>query len=349
MSKPQRRRLPQLTYRFRVLGMGLGLVPVAVVLHDLQAGWPAWAWAVACCLVWPQLAYLWATRHRDPYAAEARNFLVDSAFAASFVPLMHFNLLPSAVVLSATLADKLNAGIPGLWWRALPGMFAALLLTGLATGFAVDIESDTAVVLACLPIMIIHTLAVSAHLYRLVRRVQAQNEQLEQLTRRDALTGLYSRSHWLRCAQDLLARHQAGQDEASLLLLDIDHFKGINDRHGHAAGDDVLRALATAIRDTLPESQISGRLGGDEFVVALPLAQDAALHEAERLRRVVAALELPQLPGLAVTISAGVAAPPPAAALRLWIEAADLALYEAKRAGRDRVARPPAPATPSPA
>lgn len=343
------RHLPRLTYRFRVLGMGLGLLPVAVVLHDLQAGWAAWAWVLAGCLAWPHLAYVWAVRHRDPYAAEARNFVLDSAIAASFVPLMHFNLLPSAVLVTVTLADKINSGVPGLWLRSLPGMAAALLIAGLATGFAVDLPSRTAVIVACLPIMAIHTLAVSANLYRLMRRVQAQNEQLEQITRRDGLTGLDSRGHWQQRAQRLLDRHHAGEADASLLLIDLDHFKAINDRHGHGAGDDVLRALASAIRDTLPDGHISGRLGGDEFVVALPLPAQAAVHEAERLRRVVAAIEFPQVAGLAVTISAGVAAPPSGAGLRAWLEAADFALYEAKRAGRDRVSHPPARAPAAPA
>jgi diguanylate cyclase len=330
------RVLPRLTYRFRVLGMGLAALPLGVVLHDLDAGWPAWAWMVATCFAWPHLAYLLAVRSRDPYAAEARNFLVDSVFAGSWLPLMHFNLLPSAVLLTVVTADKVNSGVPGLWLKALPGTLLAMLAVGLATGFAVDYPSRTAVVLACLPILVIHTLAVSANLYRLMRRVQQQNQQLEELARRDSLTGLDSRGHWQAQARRRLARQEADAPPMTLVLIDIDHFKRINDQFGHAAGDDVLRALAALLRTTLPPGQVAGRLGGDEFAVLLPLDLDSAKREAERLREAVQAAVVEGQPGLAFSISLGLAAAPAGGELRAWMEAADRALYRAKRGGRNR-------------
>jgi diguanylate cyclase len=334
------RHLPRLTYPFRVLGMGLAALPIGVVLHDLQAGWPAWTWLALTCGFWPHLAYLWARRSADPYAAEARNFLLDSIFAGSWVPMMHFNLLPSAVLVTVVTADKVNSGIPGLWLRALPAMVLALLVVGLATGFEVDLPSRTAVVLACLPIMAIHTLAVSANIYRLMRRVQAQNLQLEEMNRRDSLTGVDSRGHWEEQARRLLRRHQEQGQPASLLLLDIDHFKSINDRHGHGVGDDVLRALARRMGDTLPEDGIRGRLGGYEFVVALAVPVAQALDHAERLRAAVQSLAFPDQPGLAISISVGLAPAPASGDLRAWLEAADAALYRAKHGGRNRTEQP---------
>lgn len=336
---PRPRYLPRLTYPFRVLGMGLTALPVGVVLHDLQAGWLAWTWLGLASLAWPHLAYVWARRSRDPYGAETRNFLIDSAIAGSFLPLMHFNLLPSAVLLTVATADKVNSGVPGLWLKALPGTAGAVLAVGLVTGFQVDLASRTGVILACLPIMAIHTLAVSANLYRLVRRVQEQNAQLEQMTRRDSLTGVNSRSHWEDQTRKLLDQHRRLDTPASLLLLDVDHFKAINDRHGHGVGDDVLRALARRMGETLPGTGISGRLGGDEFVVALPLSPGEAMAHAERLRTAVQALEFPELPGLAISISLGLAPPPAGGDLRAWVEAADHALYRAKHAGRNRIER----------
>ena len=333
-SRPK--QLPRLTYPFRVLGMGLAALPIGVVLHDLQAGWPAWTWLALTCGLWPHLAFLLARHRADPYAAESRNFLIDSVFAGSWVPMMHFNLLPTAVLVTVVTADKVNSGIPGLWLRALPAMLLATLVVGMATGFEVDLTSRTAVILACLPIMAIHTLAVSANIYRLMRRVQAQNKQLEEMNRRDGLTGVDSRSHWEDQARRLLQRHHDQGMPASLLLLDIDHFKSINDRHGHGVGDDVLRALAQRMRDALPADGIRGRLGGDEFVVALALPPEQALVHAEHLRAAVQSLEFPDQPGLEISISVGLAAPPPSGNLRAWLEAADAALYRAKHGGRNR-------------
>ena len=130
-------------YRFRALGMGLGLLPIAAVLVELQAGWAAWTWAIACCLFWPHLAYLFAARSKDPARAEVRNLMVDSMLTGSLVPVMQFNLLPSVMLMTVTTADKINAGVRGLWLRALPGMFIALLVVGAISGFAVRYPTST--------------------------------------------------------------------------------------------------------------------------------------------------------------------------------------------------------------
>jgi len=335
---PRPRSLPRMTYRFRVLGMGLAALPVMVVLHDLQAGWGAWAWTIASGFAWPHLAYWLARRSADGYAAEARNFMVDSVLAGSLVPMMHFNLLPSAVLLTVVSADKVNSGVPRLWLHALPGMLAALVVSGFVHGWAVDLPSRTAVIAACLPLMTIHTLAVSANLHRLIHRVHTQNRQLEALTQRDELTGLDSRGHWKAQAERLLERHRHHDEPATLVLLDVDHFKAINDRFGHAAGDDVLRALAGLLHTQLPPSRVAGRLGGDEFAVLLPMDLAAATRTAESLRRAAEACTLPAYPGLGFTLSLGLAGPPKGGGLRAWTEAADQALYRAKHAGRNQVA-----------
>jgi diguanylate cyclase len=325
-------------YRFRTLGMGLGLLPIMVVLSELQAGWPWWAWALACCLLWPHLAYVLAARSRDPFKAELRNLMVDSALAGSLVPAMQFNLLPSAMLMTVTTADKVNTGVRGLWWRALPGMLLAILAVGAISGFAVRFPTSTPVLLACLPIMVIHTLAVSASGYRLIRKVQKQNERLDVLRRHDSLTGLQSRGHWQEQVAALLARHADGAEPASMLLVDVDLFKAINDRHGHATGDDVLRGIAAVIGDAIPPGSHAGRVGGDEFAIAVPAALAEVQQVAERIRAGVAALDFPRRPPLRCSVSIGMAEPVAGdETLRGWMEAADRALYLAKAAGRDRI------------
>ena len=91
--------------------MALGVLPVLVVLDEIDAGWMPWAWVLFCGLAWPQLAYLHAQCSRDPFAAELRNFMVDSAMVGTLIPLMQFNLLPSVALLAVTTADKLNFGV----------------------------------------------------------------------------------------------------------------------------------------------------------------------------------------------------------------------------------------------
>lgn len=329
--------LPRRTYGFRVLGMSLAALPLIAVMRELHSPWPAWAWMVFGCFVWPHLAYVLARRSRDPFRAELGNFVLDSFFAGSWVPLMHFNLLPSVVLVTVVTADKINSGIRGLWLRSLPAVALAILVGGLITGFAFAPVSSMTVVAASLPILVIHTLAVSLGSYQLVRRVQQQNLQLEALNQRDALTGLDSRGHWETQSLSLLRRQQAGHEPATLMLIDADHFKGINDRWGHGVGDDVLRAIADLLRRELSGVGHAGRLGGDEFVVALPGDMTRAQQVAERLRAAVQALRFADAPGLHGSVSIGLAPAPEAPlGLREWIEAADRALYRAKHAGRNR-------------
>lgn len=330
--------LPRRTYGLRVLGMGLGALPVIAVLHELQSPWPVWAWAVFSCLLWPHLAYLHAKHNPDPFRAELRNFVVDSFFAGSWAPLMHFNVLPSVVLVAVVMADKLNTGIRGLWLRSLPGMFGAMLVIGAITGFAVQPYSSMAVVLASLPILVIHTLAVSLSSYRLLRKVQRQNMLLEQLSRIDALTALFNRGHWERATETLL-RQRAPGDHLALLLVDIDAFKNINDVHGHAVGDDVLRGISAILLRHAEAGGVAGRLGGDELALALPASLPMAESYAEGIRSDVEALRFERVPSLRCSVSIGVAATPdPDADLREWLETADRALYRAKQGGRNRTA-----------
>ena len=337
--------LPRRTYALRVLGLGLGALAVFAVLYEIDAGWPAWAWAVFACLLWPHVALALALRSRDPFRAELRNFVFDSALAGSLVPLMHFNVLPSAVLLAVVFADKLNTGIRGLWLRALPWMVAALVAMGLVTGFAVYLETSLLVVVASLPILVIHTIAVALSSYKLLRKVQKQNVLLEALSRVDALTGVSNRGFWEPAARALLEAAHPGRP-ASLLVLDVDAFKEINDTHGHVRGDDVLRAIGTLLLRHTGDDGLVGRLGGDEFALAVWLDAAGADALAERLRADAHALRFEGAPDLRCSISLGLAsAPADGSSLRDCMEAADRALYRAKQYGRNRAeahARTPA-------
>jgi len=330
------KNLPQRTYPLRVLGMGLAGLPVSAVMWELQSATITWIWMFFTCLIWPHVAYVMARRSRDPLRTELRNFIFDSFIAGSWVPLMHFNLLPSAVLLAVVMSDKINTGVRGLWSRSMPWMILALLGVALLTGFAFRPETSMMVMLACLPILVIHTLAVSMSSYRLVRKVQSQNQQLEQLSRVDTLTGLDSRGHWQTQAENLLRKHRLDGSDACMMLLDVDQFKDINDGHGHAIGDDVLRCIADLIKSHLPAESHAGRLGGDEFVVAMPITIKEAKTIAENIRVAVEMADFIHAPGLQCSISIGIAQPTREQGLRDWLEITDRALYRAKHAGRNR-------------
>jgi diguanylate cyclase (GGDEF)-like protein len=159
----------------------------------------------------------------------------------------------------------------------------------------------------------------------------------------DHLTGTLSRSAFTRRANALLdSRQQAPQLPLTLMMLDIDHFKTINDRHGHGVGDQVLRQFAMTLQDQLHDGELFARLGGEEFVIVVPgLAPELARFTAERLRRAVQDLHIAQ-PGqaLRITVSIGLtgcAADTPAPSLDELLASADQALYRAKAQGRNRI------------
>lgn len=334
-------RLHRTVYPFRILGMGLSALPVGTVLWQLQAPTAYWVLMVFGSLLWPHLAW-WRTRGRaDAVRLERQNLLVDSALAGLMLPLMHFNLLPSALLATLATVDKINTGIRGMWVRALPFMLGGVLAGGIATGFAWQPVTDMAVIVACMPLLVIHTVAVSLNGYRLVRRVHSQNVRLDELSRTDPLTGLDDRRRWEEHASRLLERQGAGGAAAALVMVDIDGFKAVNDVRGHAVGDDVLRAVASVLEGCIGPGDRAARYGGDEFALVLADDEAGALATAERIRERVRALRFEADPDLRCSVSLGVAgAEARHATLRRWMVAADAALYRAKRSGRDRACTP---------
>jgi len=163
-------------------------------------------------------------------------------------------------------------------------------------------------------------------------------EDLKRESRRDALTQVLHRGQLEPLGRDLLAVARTTGRPVSLLLIDVDSFKDVNDRHGHPTGDDVLRRLAACLTSTLRQSDHVVRYGGDEFAVFAPGVDHAgAVRLAEQLGRRVNAMPLP--PGVArQSMSIGIAtAPQDGQALTDLLDAADKRLYAAKAAGRDRV------------
>ncbi|WP_284946044.1 GGDEF domain-containing protein [Acidisoma cladoniae] len=191
-------------------------------------------------------------------------------------------------------------------------------------------------------IVILLTLMVEAlAIFRpLVHRISRYALQLMTLATIDPLTGALNRRSFFERGASILEQAKRHQQPLSLLMIDADRFKLINDQHGHATGDTVLQALAKALREGTRGSDLVGRLGGEEFAVLLADADAVSARQtAERLRAAVAALRLGR-DGAAIhfTISIGLASVAPAdTGLDIPLARADAALYIAKESGRDRV------------
>ncbi|MGH2933945.1 MAG: diguanylate cyclase [Gaiellaceae bacterium] len=174
--------------------------------------------------------------------------------------------------------------------------------------------------------------------------VALENARLHGMVERqalvDGLTGLANRRACSAALQGEMARAERLETALSVVLADLDGFKDVNDAHGHAVGDEVLRAFADVLRETLRDSDVAGRWGGEEFLLLLPGAdEEGAAQLAERVRVALAARRIPGAHGVRVTASFGVAEYEPQAGAEELVVAADGALYRAKRAGKNRVER----------
>jgi len=168
----------------------------------------------------------------------------------------------------------------------------------------------------------------------LEQKVTERTAELERMATTDSLTGLHNRRSLINAASIEWARSQRHGKNISVLMIDVDHFKEINDTHGHHMGDEVLRSIGNTLRETLRAHDIAGRYGGEEFAVILPeLSEEAAVAAAERIRNLLESQTQP----VRATVSIGVAAAQPGETLEQVLNQADQALYASKSAGRNRV------------
>jgi len=170
----------------------------------------------------------------------------------------------------------------------------------------------------------------------MVESLRKHHDELERLSTTDTLTGLSNRRHLMNFLAQEIERAKRADRPFSILMLDVDHFKKYNDTHGHQAGDEVLARIGTVLRNSIRPYDCAARYGGEEFLVMLSgTSLDPARESAERIRKQVRA---EQFEAESVTISIGVAEyPSHGDTAKAVIGQADAALYEAKRAGRDRV------------
>jgi len=173
-----------------------------------------------------------------------------------------------------------------------------------------------------------------------LQQAMADKEKLEILATFDSLTGLYNRRAILSKLRDLINLAHRYKEDFSLSMLDIDHFKRVNDRYGHLTGDEVLEKIATLIRRNIRDTDIVGRYGGEEFIIILPKTNlSSSWCVAERLRITIEETEMKDSAGnvFAITVSQGLAGWERDEDATALISCADEALYKAKEKGRNRV------------
>jgi diguanylate cyclase (GGDEF)-like protein len=254
---------------------------------------------------------------------------LSGGYAAGLPGYMYIYLLTPLMVMPFTVAEALPLlAVIGV----VPNLQVAL---GLAPGFPL-LAFNVLVWPACA--------IVAFSLYefdRVIRHLFVARQEVQQLALKDALTGVGNRRYFEERAKAALASARRRGARLALLMIDIDHFKAVNDRYGHAAGDAVLRALAGTLARSLRGGDVCGRLGGEEFAAVLPdESREGAAATAERLRAAVERLNVGSggKEWIRFTVSVGVAAyPENGETLSALMKRADARLYHAKEGGRNRM------------
>lgn len=349
----------RLNYRNRSLSFMLLFGVIALHWLDSPPGQQLWALLTLQLLIYPHVAYQLARRARRMLRAETIFMLLDAALFGCWVAVLGFPLWISFTMLISVHINLVAfRGVPGLLYCAAASL--AGILTGMLLGGA-ELRADSSwqATLACMIALSLYLVAVSHSAYlrscslrdakeqlrtsqgQLQRRLEEINAlqiQLRELANRDPLTGLYNRRHLDAQLVDTVKNRECDSN-LCLLLIDIDHFKRINDEFGHQAGDQVLTRLAGVLTSHCRCSDVICRYGGEEFVVLVPeITVAAAVQRAEAIRQAFAGLRMRfDNRDLSLTLSVGLAAYPlhAIAGDRLF-ECADQALYRAKAAGRNR-------------
>lgn len=260
------------------------------------------------------------------YTAETRRPALILIFVTNAGGVLMSTIHPNSVLWMYP-AFVANFFVVGRWTASVVTLISLLALIIHGGAFASHLERFTFMATALL---------VSLFSFIFAHRSDEQRLHLLALTREDPLTGLQNRRAMEGELQIAVETHRRHRVPFGLIVIDLDHFKAINDVHGHEAGDKVLRAFSEVIRGSTRQSDRTFRFGGEEFAVLLPGTDLESLETiGENFRRRTAALFEKSPPG--ITISLGAAALDDDEEWPVWLARADAALYRAKKTGRDRV------------
>ena len=309
-------------------------------------------WLLAGCLATFALMFTlvrsgWSNRFEDPvltyphalitilltltaYATVGAQRADTLILVAQTIVLAMFRLRPSQVLSLGVLATALLAGCILSLSLLHPAQYSS------ASGWTHFVVAGSTLLLLSLVGKWISDIRV--RIGRQARELEEAVRTVQQMATTDMLTGALNRRMLTELAEAEMRLSERSGAPVCVALIDVDHFKRINDQHGHGVGDAVLKALAQTAQTQLRQVDKFGRWGGEEFLLMLPrILERDALAAVERLRQVVESQHYNEVPGLRVTFSAGVAQYRHGETLEQLIERADEALYTAKHTGRNQV------------
>lgn len=356
------------SYRVRVMAFALIGVPVCLHMLPQNHGLASWALFALQFLVYPHLAQLHAWRAADRERAELHNLVMDSVLSGAWAAGLGFPLWISVALFLANLLNHaITRGMTGVVICPLAISSGALTSTTVIA-FHVSTDTDGLVTLSSIIGLAVYLSLMGIEFFTYIRRLhEVQNavdqqkrileaanaalheqifqihdlqEKLREQANRDSLTGLFNRRYLEGTLEREMARCRREDAPLTMLLLDIDYFKLVNDSYGHQAGDEVLRVFGQLLQECSRAEDIVCRYGGEEFLLVLPkmplaIGRERATQLLQLFRETTVTFEGLRIP---VTTSIGISATPDhSTTAEGLIRCADQALYHAKSRGRDRV------------
>lgn len=361
-------------HRVRTSGFVMGFAIFAAHLRGQDTPWLVWGLLALQFFVYPHLLHWRARRAPQAMQAVLGNFLIDALAMGLWAGFLGYPLWITFALLSCNLVSITLYGGLRYALQALVLFFSGGLLWWALNGQTLQLETRWPVTVLCIVGLTLFLLMATSTAYHRNRKLLAMRaalreseqalhhandslqtqlqaihvlqEKLSEQAHRDPLTGLYNRRYLDDTLARELARCQREGLPLSLMLIDLDHFKQINDTYGHLAGDEVLKQLAAMLSARARTSDVVCRFGGEEFLLLLPaMTQATALERADQWRQEFAAhsIRFGEL-HMQATLSVGVATyPGHGTTPQALIRSADDALYRAKTGGRNRVVLAEAP------
>ena len=326
-------------FLMRILGTLLCFFPIlSVLLEHQRSPWFIGLLAVNA-FIWPSVAWFRARRSVLPLVSEHQNLIIDAAAGGFWIAIMAVSPLPSVVIATILLSDRLSAGGLPLLRKAVVVMASVFAICWLSQGMAFNPQVSQRTMFATLPLIAIYLIALSVLTDMMASRLRLKSHELERIAMMDPLLDIANRRLLEQRIDSELYQLNQTCHSSALMFIDMDNFKEVNDRFGHKVGDTLLVTVSQILQATSRENDTPARLGGDEFVILLPqTTSDEAKAIAIRIMDAAAAMILLPDRAMICTLSIGIArATPDMARADDWLKAADDALYHAKREGKNRI------------
>ncbi|MEB3767848.1 diguanylate cyclase [Acinetobacter sp. MD2] len=338
LQKARNKRFVRRVFFLRQLGTLLCFCSFLFVLQSMSYG--SWIWYLlgVNTFIWPTLAYILSQFAKDPIKIEQHNLVADTFLGGIWIALMGANPWPSLILISVFIADRYAAGGWKLLRISMLAFIISFSIVWVILGCPINAQVTPYIMWSTLPLATVYMIALSVVSRHLSIQMSAKYRKIEKMAMMDPHLHIPNRRLFEQRLVSTFLQVQRSRYRAYLMLLDVDHFKEVNDTYGHETGDYVLAEISNILKAVIRPKDIPARYGGDELaLIVFDYEDQQVLALANEICHRVAQLKLPNDQKFQTSMSIGIAPAKASSSTIHWLEQADKALYNVKRQGRNGV------------